>query len=309
VEDIVQTVIHILTYYLPPALSGPLLSPDSGLPFLLTRAWNHRNLHGFLEAITTFNSAIRTNLPSIATYLDTLASPPLPLISHILSQIYARTVSPRVDLLRRYDAGSSNVYGELLPPFINQIFTDTSLRPTDVFLDLGSGVGNVALQAALQIGCAAHGVEVMPHPCELATLQAAEFPARARAWGLAVGRCELWQGDFRADPQALKLLRAADVVLVNNQAFTPALNEELTALFLELKEGARVVSLKSFVPAGWKLGPRTSGSVIAMLEVKRMEFWSGCVSWKDEGGEYFVATKDTGRVTRFLKARDAGRTR
>jgi len=298
-----QTITQILTHYLPPTLSEPLLSPSDGIPFLLTRAFNHHDLQAFLDTITFFNTTIRTHLPEIKQHLDTLPSPPLALISHILSQIYARTVSPRVDLLRRYTAGSSNVYGELLPPFINQIFTDTALRPSDVFLDLGSGVGNVALQAALQIGCASHGVEVMPHPCELAALQAAEFPARARAWGLAVGTCGLWQGDFRADARALQLLRAADVVLVNNQAFTPALNEALTSLFLELKEGTRVVSLKSFVPAGWKLGARTSGSVIAMLEVKRKEFWSGCVSWKDDGGEYFVAMKDTGRVARFLKAR------
>lgn len=147
----------------------------------------------------------------------------------------------------------------------------------------------------------------MANPASLAALQSAEFPARARAWGLAVGRCELWQGDFRLDERAVGLLRTADVVLVNNQAFTPDLNNTLSELFLELKEGARVVSLKSFVPAGWRLSVRTSGSVIACLDVERREFWRDCVSWMGEGGEYFVAVKDSGRVARFLKARGAGR--
>ncbi|CRK42863.1 hypothetical protein BN1723_019062, partial [Verticillium longisporum] len=37
------------------------------------------------------------------------------------------------------------------------------------------------------------------------------------------------------------------VVLVNNQAFTPQLNDKLVSLFLDLKKGCKIVSLKSFL--------------------------------------------------------------
>jgi H3 lysine-79-specific histone-lysine N-methyltransferase len=41
-------------------------------------------------------------------------------------------------------------------------------RPGTLFLDLGGGVGNVVLHAALQSGCSATAVEVMEKPAEMA---------------------------------------------------------------------------------------------------------------------------------------------
>jgi cyclopropane fatty-acyl-phospholipid synthase-like methyltransferase len=41
-------------------------------------------------------------------------------------------------------------------------------RPGTLFLDLGGGVGNVVLYAALQSGCSATAVEVMEKPAEMA---------------------------------------------------------------------------------------------------------------------------------------------
>ncbi|KAJ8608319.1 hypothetical protein MRB53_039741 [Persea americana] len=277
-EDVRGTIREVLTHYLPPTQSAVQLDLSDA-----------------------------TGDGTIPRQLDTITVPPLPLVERILSQIYARTVSPHVNSLRRYQNGSDNVYGELLPPFASQIFRDTALTPSSTFLDLGSGVGNVVLQAALEIGCEAVGIEMMHNACKLAVAQAAEFPGRTKLWGLAAGKVELLEGDFTTHPRIPELLRKADVVLVNNQAFTPDLNDKLKTLFLELKDGARVVSLKNFVPGGWKLTERTCGEVTANLDVQRKEYWRGCVSWTDQGGEYFVATKDEGRVARFLKEQSRGR--
>jgi hypothetical protein len=41
--------------------------------------------------------------------------------------------------------------------------------------------------------------------------------------------------------------------LVNNEVFPPSLNVDLTHLFLDLKEGAKIVSLKPFVPETFKM--------------------------------------------------------
>jgi hypothetical protein len=41
--------------------------------------------------------------------------------------------------------------------------------------------------------------------------------------------------------------------LVNNEVFPPSLNADLTNLFLDLKEGAQIISLKPFVPETFKM--------------------------------------------------------
>ena len=243
---------------------------------------------------------------SISSVLDAKHSLPLSLVERILNQVYVRTVSPRVDILKEYKPFSNNTYGELLSPFSSQIFKDTKMDSSSVFVDLGSGVGNVILQAALEIGCESHGIEVMENACKLARAQADEFPARCRLWGISPGSVNLLQGDFLEDGRISRILARADVLLINNQAFEPELNDTLTTLFLDLKEGARIVSLKSFVPAGWRLTERTRDSVMGVLEVSKKEYWSGCVSWTAQGGEYYVAKKDSSRIERIL-ARDRRR--
>lgn len=191
------------------------------------------------------------------------------------------------------------MYGELLPRFAHDIFHETGLKSNHVFVDLGSGVGNVVLQAALEVGCESWGIEQMANPANLAAKQHDEFVARVKRWGLGAGKVTLIQGDFLSSPEIDATLKRADVVLVNNQAFTPSLNDALLWKFLDLKEGARIVSLKSFVPDKWEIKSRTLSDVRNLLRVKRMFFGSGSVSWTDEGGDWFVQTKDSSRLKRF----------
>lgn len=40
---------------------------------------------------------------------------------------------------------------------------------------------------------------------------------------------------------------------MNNEVFPPSLNADLTNMFLDLKEGAAIVSLKPFVPEAFKM--------------------------------------------------------
>jgi hypothetical protein len=43
------------------------------------------------------------------------------------------------------------------------------------------------------------------------------------------------------------------VQLVNNEVFPSSLNNDLTNMFLDLKDGAKIVSLKPFVPEGFRM--------------------------------------------------------
>lgn len=106
-------------------------------------------------------------------------------------------------------------YGELLPRFMSEIAQLTGLKHDSVLLDLGSGVGNLLVQAALQTGCKALGCEMMKIPTDLADLQLKEARIRWAMWSLRGGEMDSWRGNFCEDPKVGKALLEADVVLVN----------------------------------------------------------------------------------------------
>jgi len=133
---------------------------------------------------------------ALAENLDKRCDIPLAMVQLVLGQVYDRAVSPDVDSLKQYKAGSNNVYGELLSPLVDRILVETRLTSDQVFVDLGSGVGNVVLQAALQVGCESWGCEMAKNACELAKAQQKEFAARCRLWGIATGKVHLEEGNF-----------------------------------------------------------------------------------------------------------------
>ncbi|KAL8999337.1 MAG: hypothetical protein Q9169_001763 [Polycauliona sp. 2 TL-2023] len=300
-EDITETLEIAMNCYFPPADAAVLKDDSHGLLRRLKRARDKRDGAAFMLVVEEWNNTItqaRTD-GRIARVLDESTELDLKLVERILTQTYARTVSPRVSTLRQYENGTDNVYGELLPKFVSEIFRVTELGSNHVFVDLGSGVGNVILQAALEVGCESWGCEIMENACVLAELQEHEFKARCRLWGLAVGNINLERGDFLENQHIIEMLPKADVILVNNQAFTPELNDRLTSHFLDLKEGCQVVSLNSFVPAGHRITSRNLNSAYNVLEVTEKRYYSACVSWTDAPGSYYVSRKDSSRLRAY----------
>ena len=306
-EDIIETIKHIAKFYFPDELSEKWTNEATGFGRRFNRAWIRKDISEFKSIVAEFNSVV-TDLVKDGTIRRELASRrqlPLELIKRIMDQIYARTVSPKVETLRAYQNGSDNVYGELLSRFCSAIFHQIKLNQSQVFVDLGSGVGNVVLQAALEVGCESWGIEMMKNPCDLAQLQAKEFPGRTHLWGINVGKVNLIRGNFTTKPDVAPVLQRADVVLVNNQAFTPELNDKLINMFLDLKDGCQVVSLKPFVPEGHKISMRNIGSVANLFMQQRFEYFSGSVSWTDQSGYYYIATKDPAPLEKFMKEHGA----
>lgn len=114
------------------------------------------------------------------------------------------------------------------------------------------------------------GVELLPVPAHCARLQHREVQRRWAMWGLNGNTdIEFAEGDFRGNAAVARRLRDADVVvscthhsspgsppipqLVNNEVFPSSLNVDLTNMFLDLKEGAVIVSLKPFGPETFKM--------------------------------------------------------
>jgi H3 lysine-79-specific histone-lysine N-methyltransferase len=301
-EDIIHVMRQVIDHYLPDAEREHWDDDQIGYPQRLKRAVNHKSEEEVRNVLEEWSTALQNLVKSgtIAKTLDNWPGIHPDLVERILSQACSRTVSLKVTSLKEYENGTDNVYGELLPKFVSKILREeTHMKSDQVFVDLGSGVGNCVLQAALEIGCESWGCEMMKNCCNLAELQQAEFEARCTLWGLQPGSIHLERGDFLTNPEIARILPRADVVLVNNKAFTPELNERLTSMFLDLKEGAVVVSLKSFVPPGHKISARNLNSPYNVLDVEEKEYSSACVSWTDAPGPYYVSRKDTSRIRAF----------
>ena len=189
---------------------------------------------------------------------------PKKVLMRIIEENYQRVVGPNVVSLKQYEAFSSTVYGELMPSLVHEIVHITGLREQSLFLDLGSGVGNVVVQASLQTGCRSYGIELMPAPARIARDMAEQMRIRCRMWGIRMGEVELEEGNMLTSKRVDELIPQADVILVDNKVFeesrlsfphTPLIssaddvlvNEALRPKFLDLKEGAIVVSLSPFV--------------------------------------------------------------
>jgi H3 lysine-79-specific histone-lysine N-methyltransferase len=290
-DDIYFSIEEIIQHYLPPDLAAELSSDMTGPVRLLKRAVAKNVPEDFKKALSDFNNTIRSKVSdrTISHVIDSLHAIPLSLTRRILAQVYQRTVSPHVHLLRKV-MDKDTTYGELLPPFVHNIFHQTRLSSQKVFVDLGSGVGNVVLQSALQTGAESWGIEILPQPANFALAQASELRARAALWNLNLGPINLLEGSFLESPEIDVVLSRADVVLVNNKVFHPTLNDKLLCKFLDLKQGCKIVSLESF-GGGGKQGVRNEQSIANLFDEERFESGTNSVSWAGESVEYFIATK------------------
>ena len=262
-------------------------------------------LDDFKDAVHIYNEELERLITGgvLATNLDNRHELPHDMVHLILGQVYDRAVSPQVDLLKAYENGTDNVYGELLHPFVSRILKETKLKSDQVFVDLGSGVGNVVLQAALEVGCESWGCEMMENATKLAERQEKEFEARCRLWGVQPGKVRLEKGDFLENGPIKEAIKSADVILVNNQAFTSDLNRKLVDLFLDVKDGCQIVSLQPFGKLDKDITPRNIGDPACSLrpDNKERTFSARDVSWTDGGGWYHIATKDRQRQQRKIE--------
>ena len=310
-EEVFTVAKTVADVYLTEEQRPSFIEPNTGLIRKLERARNmytrdRKNIHlrqTFFDALDAYNTAIENLLSKgrLGKNLNNIHQLPRDMVQLILRQVYDRSVSPKVDLLKQYENGTDNVYGELLYPFISSILHKTNLKSDQIFVDLGSGVGNVVLQAALEIGCESWGCEMMDNACTLASAQEKEFAARCNLWGIKTGSVHLERGDFLENQRIQAAMRRADVIVVNNQAFTSHLNRRLIDLFLDVKDGCKIVSLKSFVPNDHKITSRNANDPVNVLEVKREEYGTGSVSWTNQGGYYFIARKDGRRLEEFAR--------
>ncbi|KAI8884212.1 DOT1-domain-containing protein [Backusella circina FSU 941] len=305
ITDIMRTSELIYDCYLLPEEQRLLGNQSDGIMRNLTKYRNRRNGTGFVQAVNDFNRVVRQLKDEgvFSKNAKEMGNPNYELACHILYQVYSHTVARQAEALNNYQAFSNNVYGEINPILVKEFISKTNMTSESVFMDMGCGIGNVVLQVAAQTGCEAYGIEIMETPCKFAKRQLKEYAARMKAWRLPTGKIHFRHGDFLdvAANDLYSTLKRADVLLVNNYAFDAATNQNLAQLFLDLKEGTKIISLKSFVPKNHKINQRTQYMPESILEVQKFEYFSEAVSWTNNGGMYYIATVDRTRLKSYCE--------
>jgi len=92
------------------------------------------------------------------------------LLKHILQQVYNMSVT-EPEKLNCYEPFSPEVYGETSFELVCQMIDQIEISEEDVFIDLGSGVGQVVLQVAASTKCqSCFGIEKADVPSAYAVV-------------------------------------------------------------------------------------------------------------------------------------------
>lgn len=84
-------------------------------------------------------------------------------------------------------------------------------------------------------------------------------------YGKRCGEYRLIKGDFLADEHR-ESITGATIVFVNNFAFGPTVDHQLKERFADLRDGARIVSSKSFCPLNFRITDRNlSGNILIFV--------------------------------------------
>ncbi|EWC48214.1 hypothetical protein DRE_02318 [Drechslerella stenobrocha 248] len=303
IEDISATVETVAKTLMTKEQARPILDEENGILRRLNRFKNMRQQREYMRVLKEYNVLVRDMRKNgtMKHNIENLEILPSQLVDYILTQCYQRVVSKEAKLVKEDEkAFTDNVYGELLSPLLRHMFQKAGLRPSSVFVDLGSGVGNAVLHAALEFGCESWGVEMMNRAAKVAETQVKEFRSRTRLWGINTGSVTLKHASFFDCPEIDEAMKRADVLLVNNFAFQAKTNDRLVLKFLDLKDGTKIISLKPFVEAGRVINDRNCEDPLNNFRSETIEaYGGGNVSWTDSHLKWYLTTVDREPVRRY----------
>ena len=234
------------------------------------------------------------------------------LIKYLMSLIYNRAVQ-EPGKLNQYEAFSPEVYGETGFDIIDQMLSRVPLNENDIFLDLGSGVGNVVLHVAAISQCkVCYGFEKAEWPAKYAELMEKEFVFWMNFFGKSYSEFKIYKADFLSDEETLEIegqassavkrsitmneyvreiINEAKLVFVNNYAFGAEVDHQLKLRFCNMAEGSFIISSKAFCPLNFRVNSRNLNDIGAMLNISEFEPLSGHVSWTDKIINYYFQAK------------------
>ncbi|KAL5274114.1 DOT1L family protein [Megaselia abdita] len=237
-----------------------------------------------------------TSLPT--ERLNKFAEPNL--LKHILQLVYNSAVLDP-EKLNNYEPFSPEVYGETSYELVEQMIKHIKISNDDTFIDLGSGVGQVVLQMAGSFPLkACIGIEKADNPSRYAELMDSHFRVWMNWFGKKFCEYKLLKGDFLVDEHREKIT-SSSLVFVNNFAFGPNVDHQLKDRFADLRDGARVVSSKSFCPLNFRITDRNLSDIGTIMHVSEIPPLKGSVSWTCKPVSYYLHVIDRTKLERYFQ--------
>lgn len=97
--------------------------------------------------------------------------PSTDLLHHVIQMCYNYSIGDPHKLNKFYEPFSPEVYGETSFQFVQQMIDTFKFSEDDVFIDLGSGVGQVVLHVAAATKCRCIGIEKADLPAKYAEVR------------------------------------------------------------------------------------------------------------------------------------------
>ncbi|XP_067129962.1 uncharacterized protein [Centruroides vittatus] len=221
------------------------------------------------------------------------------LLRHILQQVYNHSVTDP-EKLNQYEPFSPEVYGETSYEFVAQMINEIEINEDDIFIDLGSGVGQVVLQMAATTICKmCYGIEKADVPAKYAEEMCANFEFWMKWYGKTYGEFKLIKGDFLAEEHR-EIVMNSSIVFVNNFAFGPTVDHMLKMRFADMKDSARIVSSKAFCPLNFRITDRNLSDIGTIMHVKEITPLKGSVSWTGKPVSYYLHRIDRTKLENYF---------
>ncbi|VDN06661.1 unnamed protein product [Thelazia callipaeda] len=211
------------------------------------------------------------------------------LLRQICTRAYNRAVDNVHLLNNHYKAFSSQTYGETSFDRMQMIIQEIVPKDRDVFVDLGSGVGQLVIHMAGGSKVRkAVGIEIASLPNHYAQNLSVEFKKWMKWYGKKFRPFELHKGDFLDDKFRDLITKEATIILINNFAFTAELETRIKReLLSELKDGTRIISTKPYGLPNRTITDRHLNDISAILDVFEMAQCENACSWTSNYVAYY----------------------
>uniref|UniRef100_A0A0N5A340 Histone-lysine N-methyltransferase, H3 lysine-79 specific n=1 Tax=Parastrongyloides trichosuri TaxID=131310 RepID=A0A0N5A340_PARTI len=260
------------------------------------------NLDDFKKLIECYNGG-----------MDEIRSLPIQQIEEILSEEYSLTSDEyeRIDdflygkhvrnfTIFRSKAKFKNLnYGELTYYGFEVLKSHLSINNSDIFVDLGCGVGQIVFQAAATTPIKkAIGVECDENRINVAKSMNDDFKKIMKMGNFRHGEVEIIAGSFLYRPIRNKVLQGS-IFFIHNTTFTPDLNESIKeGIIKKLKENSILIMAESYKTYK-TINKRNVGDVSSILKCINTVVGKNLVSYKPGAQKYFIERIDRSEYYKF----------
>eukprot|EP01012_Entosiphon_sulcatum_P026385 TRINITY_DN31825_c0_g1_i1.p1 TRINITY_DN31825_c0_g1~~TRINITY_DN31825_c0_g1_i1.p1 ORF type:complete len:276 (+),score=23.50 TRINITY_DN31825_c0_g1_i1:22-849(+) len=215
----------------------------------------------------------------------------------VLNAVYADLFT-RDGLQRSHGKRREQCAKEALPAFVTFILQKFGLKRTDVFWDMGCGIGNVVMQAAVQAKCPCYGVELQKGNFDLAVAAWSALQERLGEGCVSHGAVELLNccmtsiGDRLIQSWTTAPGNNTRVLVwLNNLLLPEEVNLKMVDLLVEsLPSGSRVATTRPLFPH--KRGAKRFFQRYAELfDIEEHPYPAEFVEWGAAGVVYFYTRR------------------